>query len=319
MGFFSALFGAGSALSNPVVQAAIERAVDRIDPRLRLVGGYPGNYQAVVARAYAYSAELAASIPGPIAVDREHFASDSTVHAMFGSMRDMNTAMCLSQAMRAFRQDRPDAQEVYAVLGMRRFERKTLGMEFDGEILRREVPQTVVYFADHTLSDPASSEEAVREKVAWAMFDRLLDQVAERITARKRQKLDLENRRTTLLAQQHGADAAASAAAKDELACVRSELCGVVSELELSRYADDFAAVLGTPEAYIRLESVAMLLDSMGVMRNAPGANDVREVRFTDLLGGDRRRWTLTLVHCQQMVVPSMTQRLEDARRWMAI
>jgi len=301
------------------LELAVARAIDKVDPLLRQMGGYPERYAQGVANALDYARNLASDIPGPISIDREHFATDPTVHALFGSIDEVRAAMCASQAMRDYTQACPTALEVFALMGMRRRERHALGMDMEGEILRREVPQTLVYFSDHTIAEPAESEAESRERIAWSLFDSLVEHVRKRVESRKEEKLVLEREKDEIMARLRGGSSQPKEALQADLQTTLAKLTEVAASLDLRRYADDFDAVLLAPQAHVYLNEVAMVLDGMGVLRDEGEAVDGKEVHFADLIGRDRRRWTVTLVHCQGIGRPTMAEQLEKANRWLAI
>jgi hypothetical protein len=309
----------GRAPLDADLELAVARAVDEVEPRLRQVGGYPDRYARAVAHALEYARALAAEIPGPVSIDREHFASDPTVHALFGSIDEVRAAMCASQAMREYTQACPAAQEVFALMGMRRRERHALGMDLEGEILRRDVPQTLVYFADHTIAEPAESEAESRERIAWSLFASLVEHVRRRVEARKEEKLALEREKDEAMARLHGGSAQPREELQASLQAILARLSQVTASLDLRRYAEDFDAVLLAPEQHVYLNEIAMTLDGMGVLRQEGERLDGKPVRFADLIGRDRRRWTVTLVHCQGIGRPTLAEQLEKANRWLAI
>lgn len=61
-----------------------------------------------------------------------------------------------------------------------------------------------------------------------------------------------------------------------------------------------------------------MYLDDMGV-RCEPGEVAGKPVEFDDLIGFDRRQWTVTLVHCADIQVESYADMLEAAYRRLSI
>lgn len=300
------------------LELAVARAVDKVDPLLRQVGGYPDRYAKAVAHALDYARALAVEIPGPIRIDREHFASDPTVHALFGSIDEVRAAMCASQAMREYTQACPTAQEVFALMGMRRNERQSLGMDMEGEILRRDVPQTLVYFSDHTIAEPAETEAESRDRIAWSLFDSLVEHVCKRVEGRKAEKLALEREKDETMARLHGGSTQPKEALQAELQAILAKLTEVTASLDLRRYPEDFDAVLLSPEKHVYLNEIVMVLDGMGI-RRVEERVDGKEVHFADLIGRDRRRWTVTLVHCQGIGRPTMAEQLEKANRWLAI
>jgi hypothetical protein len=65
------------------IHEAIERVIDQVDPRLRGLSGYRRKLQDGVAAALDHSAELARRIPGPVTLNRETWAQDPLLNAMF--------------------------------------------------------------------------------------------------------------------------------------------------------------------------------------------------------------------------------------------
>ena len=208
---------------------------------------------------------------------------------------------------------------MYALLGTRRWEKNVLGMEMNGDVLRRDVPQVVVYFNGHTLASPAPSEAEAREAMAWSFFDGLLKHVRRRIDARIVEKIELENARDELLARMRGRPPAERAALQAEHDALLARQRELGRQLDMSTWAEDFDAILLHPEQYLYLTEVAMRLDGMGVMRQAEDPVQSTPMTFTDLVGFDRRRWTVNLVHCTDLGEDSISQRLESACRILSL
>jgi hypothetical protein len=225
--------------------------------------------------------------------------------------------MCISQAMRDYRKAYPDASGVYALMGMRRREQKLFGMEMQGDTLKRDVPQEVVYFADHTLADPAPSEAEARERMAWGFFDSLMAHVTRRVAARQEERTALEQEKDELLARMRGAPDALREELEPRWRDLLARLQALHQELDLRQYGEDFDAVLLCPERHLYLEETAMVLDDMGIRR---GENGGDRVEFCDLIGRDRRRWTVTLVHCGHLAgEPTLAERLDTGQRWLGV
>lgn len=319
MGLLDRLFPSRRPPSSPEQVEAVERAVYLVEPRLLQAGGYPDRYLRGVANALDYVRGLAAQVPGPLRINRETYARDPLVHAMFSSVDEVRSALCVSRAMSDFRRDYPDAGEVYALVCMRRKTHAMLGMEMDGEILRRDVPQEVVFFTDHTLADPGRTEAEARERIAWGFFDSLMAHVAKRIESRKQEKTDLTKRRDELLAQIRAGANGRREEYEAQLRDCLERLTALTESLDLRRYGEDFDAVLLAPEDYLSMQCVAMNLDSMGLLREQPGV-DAAELEFCDLSGRDRRRWTVSLMYCNHVREEgTITDRLRIAERWLGL
>lgn len=319
MGIFSRLLGLDPENDHPELLLAIKRAISGVEPLLKQVSGYPDSYSEAVATALEYARGLAASIPGPIAINRETYAMDPFVHALFPSANFIKDALNASQSMRDYHCQHPAASEVYALMGMRRDEKTMLGMELSGQLIQRDVPQNIVYFTSHTIEHPASSEKESRDLVAWGFFDNLVDNVAKRIAMRKQKKQSLMQEKDMLAARLHTANAQTRTALEEELNKVLSSIQAAICSLDLRSYLDDFKAVLLNPEQYLRLDQTAMVLDSMGIRRKSTQEEQGQPVVFNDLIGFDRRKWTVALVYCSNMQIESSTAQREATYRKLAV
>ncbi len=304
------------------LRAALERAAQKVEPRLRHSRDFPRRLEKPVAHALEYVRGLAQAIPGPVEMSPERFGRDPFVHTLFGSVEQMQHALCMSQAMHEYaRRPGGAGPEAYALMGMRRRERLVFGMDMVGEVVRREVAQQVVSFTDHTLSGPAPTEAEARQLLAWNLFDSLLARVAGRLEARRGARQALAKERDDLTAELRRAPPEHRPALEQRL----KELLGALSEatlaLDLRRLVEDFHEVLLAPERYLRLEQVRLRLDAMGVVRSGDDPQPTSHaLDFTDLVGRDRRRWTVVLVHCHpRPELLSMADRLHEASRWLEV
>lgn len=319
MGLLDRFFGNAGGNEPPSLSEAIEWAVDRVDSRLRNLGGYPDRYRKPVANALAYAQALAGKVPGPIPITTEAYASNPLVHALFAVQDDLRAAMSASRAMQSFQRDYPAANEVYALLCMRRRTKKMFGMELQGDILHRDVRQEAVFFTDYTIAEPGLTETEARERIARGFFESLIAHVLNRIEDRKLERGDLEQKRDELLARMRTAPAGPHAQHEAELRRVLNRLGEVVASLELGRYGEDFDAVLFQPDRYLYLERTEINLDSMGIVRG-PDASGSAEIDFCDLIGRDRRRWTVIMMYCDHVKDgASIADRLDSAERWLGL
>jgi len=319
MGLFGQLFGHGRDEGTPKLLPAIERAVSAVEPLLKQTRGYPENYREPVATALEYAHSLAASIPGPVAVNRESYARDAIVHALFPSVDFVAEAFCASRALQDYYRRFPAADELYALMGMRRFEKNMVGMELVGDMVQRDVVQKVVYFTSHTIENPAPNEKQAREQAAWSFFDNLAGKVKKRVAARKQDKQSQLQEKDLLIARLRVADAKARPALEEELSGMMAGIQAATRSLELHSYREDFDAVLLNPEQHLRLNQTRIILDSMGIRRENGDANQEGAVVFNELIGFDRRDWTVTMVHCSNMQSESFAAMLEKAYRQLAI
>jgi hypothetical protein len=89
--------------------------------------------------------------------------------------------------------------------------------------------------------------------------------------------------------------------------------------LDLQHYLDDFEAVLLSPAQYLHLDQAPMVLDSMGIRRESDATLRGKQIVFNDLIGFDRRDWTVILVHADHLQSVNFSTRLETAYRRLAL
>lgn len=319
MGLFAQLFGNKQKEDTPALLAAIDRAVDQVEPLLKQNGRYRKIYRKSVTSALEYANSLAASIPGPLAINRQTFASDAFVHALFPSVDVVMEAFCASKAMRNYYQEFPETKEVYALMGMRRIEKNVMGAELVNETIQRDVVQKIIYFTNHTIENLATSEKQARELIAMSFFDSLVSKVKRRVEERKQEMQALLQEKNLLEARLRTATDQRRPALKKDLTKLIAEMQSTAGALELRNYIHDFEAILLNPQQHLQLSHVSMFLDSMGIKRERFDESRDREVVFSELLGYDRRNWTVTMVYCSNIKNMAFDNQLDKAYRKLCI
>ncbi|MEJ1959994.1 MAG: hypothetical protein WDM70_11700 [Nitrosomonadales bacterium] len=305
--------------NTPEILSAIEIAVSAVEPLLKQTRNYPDAYLKPVVTAMEYAHSMAQSVPGPVAINLDSYAKDAFVHAIFPAMDLVADAFRASRALQNYFRDSPSTEEAYALMGMRRQEKTAIGMELSGQVIQQDVPQQIVYFNDHTIVDPAPSEQQARDRVAKGFFNNLVGKVAARIASRKQQMHDQLLEMDLLKARLRASDTQSRPKLKKELSAMLASMQNTSRSLDLRDYPDDFEAVLLNPEQHLRLDQSSMILDSMGVRRNSSETISGELVVFNDLIGFDRRSWTVTMVHCSNIKSESFAARLETAYRRLSI
>jgi hypothetical protein len=318
MSIFGRLLG-GHAKDEAALAAIIEQAVSRVEPHLKEARGYPDVYRKPVLTALDYAHSLAASVPGPVDINLDTYARDPFVHAIFPSMEYISEAFQGSRAIQDYLGSHPAGREVYALMGMRRQEKNILGMQALGQIIQRDVSQQTVFFTGHTIVHPAPTEVEVREQAAQAFFNNLADKVARQLASQKQETREQLIELDVLKARLRTAEAELRPALEKQLAALLADIQTATRATDLSHYAEYFEAVLQNPEQYLRLKRSVMVLDSMGIKRD-DGAGAVGErVVFNDLVGFDRRDWTVTMTRCRDIKIESFAARLENAYRTLSL
>jgi hypothetical protein len=319
MSWLGQLLGHEQGNDDPALLTAIERALSQVEPRLMQTSGYQALYQKPVAHALAYANSLAALVPGPVEINRESYAKDALVHALFPSADFVTDAFCASRALHDYYHHNPDADELYALMGMRRVEKTLLGMEYSGTLLQRDVVQSVVYFTSHTIENPASTEEQARARVTLSFFDSLVGKVKKRVEARRlEQRLKIQEK-DSLVARLRAADGHMRSRLESEFADMLANIQSDSGAQDFGQYLEDFESVLLHPEQHLRLDQTPIILDRMGVKRESIDLGQAESVLFNELIDYDRRNWTVAMVHCRNMRSESFADRLEKSYRQLAV
>ena len=295
------------------MRLAIEHVVDEINPKLRAVSNYRKKLRQPVERALAFSKEIVASVPGPVAVNRTAWSSDPMVRAFFTGVEDMRQVLSRNDEVHDyFAGDKSAQQPCYALLNMQRSERTVLGVEGSGDIIKRDVLQTSVSFKDRKVVKPAASEAQLRQELEQRAFEVLVAYVLERITAMIADRHSLKEKQLLLdmqlrLAQVKQASLSSlledrDAGAEDLDALQQQQHTTQAFEqasarlLTLDDYIDRITEVLGHPAEHFKARQITMRLSQMNIKRDeqAPGA--ANDLELTELLLGDEiRRIVLTI------------------------
>jgi hypothetical protein len=305
-----------SEKSDPDLEQALERAAYQVEPCLKQSRSWPKRFRPPIAAALQQAKTVLAGIPGPVEINPRSFAHDPFVHALFGSPEDIRRSLCSSSVMRQY-VDSGVSQEVYVLLSMRRNEKNTLGMEDDGGVMRRDVPQRKVWFTDHQLIGPEPTLEAARETLKWSLFDRFLERVAVGIQRIRLERDRLSQEKDLAQARLRSATPANHKELQGKLELTLMHLGAATQCLENGNMSEVFATVLSHPEDCLYLEECSLILDNMGLVRTNEVSNSSSRLTFSDLHERYVEPRTVVLVHCQDIRPITQNERLQEAVRWL--
>ena len=326
MSFFdaiAALFAPAHGLSTQV-RDAIESTAKLVDPMLRAAPRYPQRLATPATQALSYCAELAQAIPGPVDISRSAFAADPLVHAIFGRAADIGEMLGRSYVLREFLNKNVVPESFYALLGMRRKEKRQLGMALEGEAIRGEVPQTLIYFGDHTLTDPAAKLDEAREMLQASMFCGLVNSFALHVREmlREREQASLDRAMERARARRHGeaVQEIAHAAQSRRLREVDAALRASSDDLTPARLMDQLVICFENPKPFLRLDAVEVAVDRMGVVADNPVALGLADtLRFLELTSRDRRQWVVLLARIRCDEALAAVRQVQQATRYIVI
>ena len=182
------------------ITATVERVVDVVDGRIRLISGYRKKLQHVIRTSLEYSNSLIDQVPGAIEISSRTFVSDPYVNAFFSNTRDVQTIFSRSSEVREFMEDYAyeEINQCCALLCMHRTEKTVLGVELVGDSLRKDVKQTAVNFTDHRIYSPAPTETQTRQGLKQCLFEGLVTNALERVVQLKLSSQRLQHERQIL-------------------------------------------------------------------------------------------------------------------------
>lgn len=322
VGFIANLLGWGDK-SPPLTDAerqAVAHAVAVADPLLKTVSGYERRLAAAVRSALAYCDGLVAAVPGPIDVNSHAFAADPLVHALFATSGDIGATLGKSRAVKKFLAEPSSAlaNEFYALLGMRRFEKNVMGMAVHGDIVCADTPQKLLYFSDHTLRELSPDIEQTRRGLRAAAFDSLATSFAAQLAEMRKAKQDLHNQwdMQRALSSRPGQSSSVSTEHALRGAALEEQLRHAAEELSPERLLDALIAWLAAPELHLHLDPTTVRVDRMGVMATEAATDEqVSTINFPELIGRDRRHWIVLIARIpREEAVRGLAQQQADSR-----
>lgn len=292
------------------LRVPVEWVVDASEPRIRLVGDYVERLADAVETALRYSDELLRRMPPPVTLAGRVWAINPQVNAFFATANDLRETLD-QPAIRAFFQK--GARECFALMLMVKRETESFGMGLSGELLVREVRQTLVSFSGHQLFFPAASEDALRRELRQRTLVFLATRALERIGELRTRRGELEEQRRRLQAQLRAlrgharglqpllsspndvADARRAAALEQRLAQTEEDLVAARKQLgTLDDYLEQVRGVLSQPESYLQVRPLTLRLNRMGVKLAANSPEPGETLTLIELESmGERRIGTL--------------------------
>jgi hypothetical protein len=275
---------------------AIVEGIMRLNPHLRLARRYQARLAPAVATSLEYVGTLVDSIPAAREASAAVWSADPYIHAFFVSADDVPKVISRSAELREFFERHADVREVHAVLGMEMTERHILGVGMEGDILRRDVPQTTVSFGDHQVRMCGRTHEELRAEIVQRLLDQLAIAGMERIAADEERRDQLERERALmktrlqLLERQGngirvvlGSDAATEAGELQRLAAQLEENERNIASLglredALDRELDHVRDVFAEPAQHISILSKRLRLDRMNVVQEGNSAQPSEEL-----------------------------------------
>ncbi len=324
--------GRGAPRCDPaLLRQAVEQVVDGVDPRLRALPGYARKLAPAVEHTLGYFIECGEWLAAPVEFSARAWDSEPLVRTLFATVADLHRFFGHDQGLRRFFHDHPLADEAYIGLGVTRHAQQRFGTAMSGEILQREVPQTVIGFSDYRLFGACDSEAGLRRHIEQRGFGFLIGEALERIVEQhatgdgeRHEQQMLELRLRALLQKRRAVDALyyeSQAALDDEIATLRTRLMHAQEAraarrpggARLEGYIDAIAAVLSEAEHYVKRETVRLRINRMNVLVESPD-EPADELLLSEVTIGSRPPRVVVLVRYPRAELRDERMRLDAAR-----
>ena len=281
---------------DPAVHKALDRVAELVDPLLRLAPGFERQLSGPLQHALGYCDGLVAALPGPVDINRQAFATDPLVHALFATADDIDQMLGRSQAIRDYLAEPCswDSDYFYAMFAARRQQKKQLGMAQQGDVIRCDVPQLVLYFSGQTLIEPSCQLDTTLQGLSCKALESLLHTFHAHVAALRHEReglrADVSAERahlTVLRGSTGGREYEVSTRHLSELSSrLRQSAESLLPEHLIAALAD----YLQAPEPALHLTPVSITVDRLGVVRDEPdGDLDAHTLNFPELTARDRR------------------------------
>lgn len=292
-----------TAPPDPEVAAALDRVIGMVDPLVRAAPRLEKHLLGAVEHALGYCAGLVAALPGPIEINRRSFGNDMLVHALFATPNDIDDMLGRSQAVRDFL-ERPEcwASDCFcAMLAARRQQKHQFGMAQQGNIIRADVPQEVLYFSDQTLIEPCCDLATTRHRLQAKALESLLRAFNSHVDTlrheREHLRADLSMEHAQLIALQKRHDNVEEERHTRHLVELDFNLRQNGEALMPENLVDVLADFLRHPETALSLTPVSICIDRMGIVHDTGEHDaDAQTIVFPELSSRDRRQHLATLV-----------------------
>lgn len=283
------------------IDAAIERLLYEINPRLAYLPGYKEALGTPVWHALQHIEEVIDGIAGPVDASTKRWVSNPELRAMFGSGDEMGRILNRGGVLRLCANALSPDNGCYAMLASTLQVRKVLGMELRGETLLRDVPQTQISFTNHRVIAASTSETALREKMKGFALEFMaqqvlanieqarslhngLDQELAMLRARLRMKLRQDQGKACLCERVE--------ASSEEIAALLVQIKEKEAELAqtaihsptLDFFLQALLDVLTASSSLLSLQTASWRLDDMNIVRNPADQNTGNTVELTEVV-----------------------------------
>jgi hypothetical protein len=256
MGLLDRLFGRAAAAPEDRLQAAaLQRAVELVEPKLALARDWQARLAPGVVAAIDCARDVARQLTAPHPLSPAAWADDPLLRAAFPTAAQIDTVLAGARDLQRWFRTRPEAAEAVALLGVSVSQTRQLGADVvDGRVVQ-DLAIHRVAFSGHVLRVVAADIDALQQAVGARVFNDLMLAATRRLAeaATRGKELNivramLQARLRMLAAGERGlidesADSGDTDASADPAAAAAAERASIERQLaELDRSLGDLGS-----------------------------------------------------------------------------
>ena len=275
----------------------IEQVVQASNPVIcTLKGDCRKTLRSPVENALAYVDQAVSAIPGPIELATQNWDRDPHLKALFVNPDELSSLLRSDAKLKSFfANDR--TRQVFGLLTATKKEKIVFGTAIEGEIVRRDVPQTAVEFYDHRIVAPGLTALETRNELRERALNGLVSQVLEKILKLRTLKDELleqqsilstklkiqqtRNRSLDVMLQQ---DLESEAQAEHILADIDRQIKDIAAESDSPEYyLSELTQILSAPQEVLVVTPISLRLNWMGIKQCETSNDCLQEIRLADV------------------------------------
>lgn len=323
-------------LSDEMTLRAIDKAVTLTNPSLKLVPAYQERLSLGVTTSVRYIRDLVLSLPPAIKVSSSNWSTDPSLRAFFVSADDIPSTLGRSNSLRTLFDKFPGLDEAYFILVMKYNEQRALGMSLQGDVVQRDVAQTIVGFSEHQVRICGHEDSEILRLLGAQAYEYLVAQALSEIGEERSERRELaDNRelirsRLRLLRQQGpglGSIFGSAPVNSGELLKLESQLLENEQQMEalgspqfaLEAELETLREVLEQPERYLRGEQKRLRLSTLNAVLDTDSSDVSSDVEFSlaRLQGTPQMERAFVMAHFSRSDMPSARMNFDQVARYL--
>jgi hypothetical protein len=235
------------------------------------------HYQARLRRpiidAFTFINDLVDGIPGAVLCSRNTYVNDPRTNAFFSSPGQISEVFSSSREVRELFKASPQSSECWGLLCMRKNEVRRLGVDLQGDEVRRDVIQTHISFSDHQIVSPGQTEMEARQALKCCIFRSLVVFIQSELIAAKKSLIEQQTRQRVLGGRiRSSQDETERAHMQKELNQLKTRTSARPVLKTLADYFEFIRKILQKPQGYVNCHNLDIHMNRMGVKVSEGGS-----------------------------------------------